>query len=259
MVKDLKVWKKNIATATTAMVIATIAMTGCSKEKIEPEETYDTVYYTTYDEYGQNYVWQEISKEDYQNMDDSIIAETQQEDTTLYAASYQSLGYMAAQKNETKQEAVTNNPKYKDNSQFLAGFDLGKQDKYERKAKEEQKQYVAIKQTAEPTSSMDETEYYPVEDLTVVSYNGANALVTDYNEDAVKTGNYEDLLGKDMSSYYENFLQKFPCCEEAYVEYGIYLCRLGRWKEAQTIYRRGKNKTSMAGEKAGELKEKLGI
>lgn len=201
MVKDLKVWKKNIATATTAMVIATIAMTGCSKEKIEPEETYDTVYYTTYDEYGQNYVWQEISKEDYQNMDDSIIAETQQEDTTLYAASYQSLGYMAAQKNETKQEAVTNNPKYKDNSQFLAGFDLGKQDKYERKAKEEQKQYVAIKKTAEPTSSMDETEYYPVEDLTVVSYNGANALVTDYNEDAVKAGNYEDLLGKDMSSY----------------------------------------------------------
>lgn len=65
--------------------------------------------------------------------------------------------------------------------------------------------------------------------------------------------------GRDMSSYYENFLQKFPCCEEAYVEYGIYLCRLGRWKEAQTIYRRGKNKTSMAGEKAGELKEKLGI
>lgn len=198
MVKDLKVWKKNIA---TAMVIATIAMTGCSKEKIEPEETYDTVYYTMYDEYGQKYVWQEISKEDYQNIDDSLIAEIQQEDATLYAASYQSLGYMAAQKNDTKQEAVTNNPKYKDNSQFLEGFDLGKEDKYEKKAQVEQRQYVAIKPSAELISSMDETEYYPVEELTVVSYNGANALVTNYNEDDVKVGNYEDLLGKDMSSY----------------------------------------------------------
>ena len=65
--------------------------------------------------------------------------------------------------------------------------------------------------------------------------------------------------GKDADSYYEDFLQKFPGCEEAYVEYGIYLCRLGRWEEAQAIYKRGEKQTGMTSKKAGELKEKLGI
>lgn len=65
--------------------------------------------------------------------------------------------------------------------------------------------------------------------------------------------------GRDASGYYEAFLQKFPDWEEAYVEYGVYLCRKGRWKEAGEVYRRGEKETGMEGTKARSLKEKLGI
>lgn len=208
MVKNLKVWKKGFAVA--ALTLATFSANGCGKEEqelkeivtIQPEKDYDNIYFTSYDDDNLEFVWRKISQEEYQNIDSSIIAETSEEgDNTLYAASYLSLGYVAASRNETKIEAMENNPMYKDNTMFLAGFDMGKRDKYIKKALEEKRQYVSIKKTVVPTSNTEDTSYYPAEDLTVISYAGDNALVANYEEERVILGDYADLLGKDMSDY----------------------------------------------------------
>ena len=208
MVKNLKVWKKGFAVA--ALTLATLSANGCGKEEqeakeivtIQQEKDYDNIYFTSYDDNNLEFLWRKISQEEYQNIDSSIIAETSEEDdTTLYVASYLSLGYMAASKNESKIEAMENNPRYKDNAMFLAGFDMGKRDKYIKKALAEKRQYVSIKKTAVPTSNTEDTVYFPAEELTVISYAGDNALVTNYEEERIAIGDYIDLLGKDMSSY----------------------------------------------------------
>ena len=208
MIKKLKVNKKGFAVA--ALTLATLSTGGCAigestpKQiiKMQAEIDYDNIYFTSYDDNNLEFVWQKISSEEYQNIDSSIIADTYEEDNdTLYVASYLSLGYVAAGRNESKKEAIENNPMYENNSMFLTGFDMGKRDKYIKKAEEERRQYVSVKETAIATSNMDETNYYPAEDLTVVSYVGDNALVVNYDEERVNLGDYVDLLGKDMSGY----------------------------------------------------------
>ncbi len=209
MIKKFKIGKKELLAGAIAF---TLTMTGCGnnndKTRTNNKPEYNTIYYTSYNEYNRELEWQEITKSDYKTMDESIIADTDIEDNVLYVATYQALGYEAASKFETKQEAISNNPEYSGNSQFISGFELGQQDKYLEKAQTEQKQYVAIRKNLEPTNNMEETKYYKAEDITVISYNGANALVLNYDEEKVKSGNYEDLLGKDMSNYIGSSFKK---------------------------------------------------
>lgn len=208
MIKNFKIEKKGLLAGAIAF---TLAMTGCSnnseKTSVNNSPEYSTIYYTSYNEYNRELEWQEITKSDYEAIDESIIADTDIDDNILYVATYQAFGYEAASKFETKQEAVSNNPEYSNNSQFISGFELGQQDKYLEKAQTEGKQYVAIRKNLEP-ESMEETKYYKAEDITVVSYNGANALVLNYDEQKVKSGDYQDLLGKDMSNYIGSSFKK---------------------------------------------------
>lgn len=88
-----------------------------------------------------------------------------------------------------------------DNALFLSGFEQGKKDKYQQKSMDESRQYVALREHQIPTSMMEETYYYPLEELQVVSYIGENAIVWNTEEEQIKTGDYQDVLGKDMSSY----------------------------------------------------------
>lgn len=214
MIKDLKVFKKSLAIGALVLIAST---TGCGKkeknnqteisqtQESKTQKNYDTIYYTMYDENAQEFYWEKITERQYLNIDDSLIAEEgenkKDNQDILYVASYQAMGYESAKKYETKSDAIKYNPDYKNNEQYLKGFELGKQDKYIKKAEREQKQYVAIGDLKNPTYNMAETYYYPTEELTVVSYDGANAIVQNYNTADVQAGNYKDLLGKDMSGY----------------------------------------------------------
>ena len=53
---------------------------------------------------------------------------------------------------------------------------------------DESRQYVALSKHQIPTSMMEETYYYPLEELQVVSYIGENAIVWNTEEEQIKTG-----------------------------------------------------------------------
>lgn len=202
MIKNLNVSKKNLTAL--ALACTMVLMSGCSKEKEqEPnqEPSYSQIYMTEYDTINHKLYWDEKTQSELDAIDDSIIAITEEENKTLYVASYHSIGYEAAMKNDTKSEAIKNNPEYGQNASFRAGYDLGKQDKYLKKAEEEQKTYVSIRNGTEEESTDKEANYYPLEELSVISYEDINAIVRGYKEDDVKSGNYEDLLGQDMTTY----------------------------------------------------------
>lgn len=209
MIRKLKAYKKNFTVAT--MVLVAVAMTGCSKKEEQPDQNIEqtqvfnqdnSIYYSTYDENSQDFIWQEISEEEAENINKDVIAADEvDENGNRYIATAEAYGYVAANKNETKKEAIQNNQDFKDNALFLTGFDQGKQDKYEEKALDEGRQYVAIREHQIPTSAMEETYYYPLEELQVVSYIGANAIVWNETADEIKAGKYEDVLGKDTSTY----------------------------------------------------------
>lgn len=222
--KKFKVFNKNLLLGT--VVLATVAMSGCKKEEtLDPSNNnnYDKIYATYYNDANRVFEWREVpAKEEYiTELESYGVKDTDTNESgenILYIASYQALGYQAASVNETKKDAINNNPQYSEHKDFLEGFDLGKQDSYLITSEVERRQYVAIKES-EKEDGTEETYYYPLEELTVVSYNGANALVLDYNEDAVKKGNYKDILGKDMSEYIgddfiatslRNFATKYP-------------------------------------------------
>ncbi len=215
MIKNLKAYKKNFTLAT--MVLMAVAMTGCAKKEetqtVQQEQTIEQdqnqglsqdgkIYYSTYDSDQQEFIWQEVTEEEAENINEAVVAEDEvMEDGNRYIATSEAFGYVAASKNETKKAAIENNPQFQDDALFLTGFEQGKQDKYLKLAREEYRQYVAIREYQEPTSMMDETYYYPLEELQVVSYIGENAIVRDTTEEQVKAGEYEDVLGKDMTSY----------------------------------------------------------
>lgn len=221
--KKFKVFNKNLLLGT--LVLTTVTMTGCKKEEtiIDSSNSYDKIYATYYNDSNRVFEWREVRpQEEYiTELESYGVKDTdtnENGENVIYIASYQALGYQAASTNETKKDAIENNSEYSKHEEFLEGFELGKQDSYLTTAEVERRQYVAIKET-EKEDNTEETYYYPLEDLTVVSYNGANALVTDYNEDAVKVGNYKDILGKDMSEYVgddfvatslRNFATKYP-------------------------------------------------
>lgn len=70
---------------------------------------------------------------------------------------------------------------------------------------------------------------------------------------------YLEGKGENPERMYETFLRKYPSYGDAYIEYGIYLCRHNKWKKAREIYERGEQNAKLAGEKARALKGKLGI
>ncbi len=237
MIKDFKIYKKNFTVAT--MILVAVAMTGCAKKEtqivqqeqsIEQDQNQDgKTYYSTYDEEQQEFIWEEVPEEEIQNINEDVVAEDEvMEDGNRYIATSQAFGYVAASKNETKKEAIENNPQFKDDTLFLTGFDQGKQDRYLELASEEHRQYVAIREHQEPTSMMEETYYYPLEELHVVSYIGENAVVWNTTEEQVKAGDYQDLLGKDMSAYIGQdymieSLRNFAAKHKYEIPDGIYL------------------------------------
>lgn len=206
MIKNLKAYQKNFTLAT--MILMTIAMTGCTKKEEAPEQTLEyynednSTYYSTYDENEQNFVWEEIPEDEVKKINKDIIAADEvDENGNRYIATSEAYGYVAANKNETKAEAIKNNPEFQDNELFLSGFEQGKRDKYQEKAMDERRQYVSLREHQQPTSIMEETYYYPLDELEVVSYVGENAIVWNTSEEQIQTGDYKDLLGKDMTSY----------------------------------------------------------
>lgn len=201
MIRNLKVIKNNLAAVALAGTM--IFTSGCSIEHKEYEPTeasYSTIYMTEYDDINHELYWDEKTPEELADISKDIIALKDVEDDTLYVASYLAVGYEAALKNDTKSEARKNNPEYAKNESFNAGYDLGKVDMYLNKARDEQRAYVSIT-TGSDNQTTGEANYYPVDELTVISYTGRNAIVRNYNEQQVKNGNYEDLLGQDMTNY----------------------------------------------------------
>lgn len=201
MLINLRINKKNI----TALLLA-VGMTfvsGCSGKNTKPEPTEtlsSTIYMIDYNPYNRELCGDEITQDELEAIPEGVIALQEVDGDILYVASYQALGYEAAKKNDTKIEARKNNPEYAQNIAFSEGYDLGKKDRYLEQAQDEHRPYVGIR--PETNEEMEaETYYYPLEELTVVSYDGINAIVRNYNEDNIKLGNYEDLLGQDMSNY----------------------------------------------------------
>ena len=178
-----------------------VFMGGCAKEEKQEVPAYSTIYMTEYDTNAHKLYWDEKTQSELDAIPDEMIALEEVQDGTLYVASYHDIGYEAAMKNDTKSEAIQNNPEYGQNEAFSAGYDLGKADKYLKKAQEEQRTYVSIRAGMDEESAAEEANYYPLDELTVISYDGRNAIVREYNEDEVKKGNYVDLLGQDMTEY----------------------------------------------------------
>lgn len=199
MIKNLKVFKNNVTAI--ALACTMVFMGGCAKEEKQEVPAYSTIYMTEYDTNAHELYWDEKTQSELDAIPDEMIALEEVQDGTLYVASYHDIGYEAAMKNDTKSEAIQNNPEYGQNEAFSAGYDLGKADKYLKKAQEEQRTYVSIRAGMDEESAAEEANYYPLDELTVISYDGRNAIVREYNEDAVKKGNYEDLLGQDMTEY----------------------------------------------------------
>lgn len=199
MIKNLKVFKNNVTAI--ALACTMVFMGGCAKEEKQEVPAYSTIYMTEYDTNAHKLYWDEKTQSELDAIPDEMIALEEVQDGTLYVASYHDIGYEAAMKNDTKSEAIQNNPEYGQNEAFSAGYDLGKADKYLKKAQEEQRTYVSIRAGMDEESAAEEANYYPLDELTVISYDGRNAIVREYNEDEVKKGNYVDLLGQDMTEY----------------------------------------------------------
>lgn len=206
MIKNLKVFKNNVTAI--ALACTMVFMGGCAKTgkqeavpEVVPAKEYSTIYMTEYDTNAHELYWDEKTQSELDSLPDEMIALEEVQDGTLYVASYHDIGYEAAMKNDTKSEAIQNNPEYGQNEAFSAGYDLGKADKYLKKAQEEQRTYVSIRAGMDEESAAEEANYYPLDELTVISYDGRNAIVRGYNEDEVKKGNYVDLLGQDMTEY----------------------------------------------------------
>lgn len=198
MVKNLKVFKRFFSVASLVFVL--VFTGGCTKKVTSEDTTQPEIYMTIYDDEAHKLKFERITEEQLENTDDSIIALIEEEDGKLFVASYWALGYEAAMQYDTKQEAKNTNPNYATSIDFLDGFDTGQETRYLEKAQEEKRQYVSIRQ-GEDFDPNVEVKYYPTEELTVISYEGANALVNNYDEKSVVNGDYEDLLGQDMSSY----------------------------------------------------------
>lgn len=198
MVKNLKVFKRFFSVASLVFVL--VFTGGCTKKVTSEDTTQPEIYMTIYDDASHKLKFERITEEQLENTDDSIIALIEEEDGKLYVASYWALGYEAAMQQETKQDAKNANPNYATNTDFLDGFDTGQETRYLEKAQEEKRQYVSIC----PSEDFDpnvERKYYPTDELTVISYEGCNALVHNYDNEMVASGNYKDVLGQDISNY----------------------------------------------------------
>lgn len=70
---------------------------------------------------------------------------------------------------------------------------------------------------------------------------------------------YLESKQSDISKEYERFLKKYTKVMDAYVEYGIYLCRNDRITQAQRVYMEGRKQTGMTSKRAEELRRRLGL
>lgn len=182
---------------------AVISLSGCQAAKQQEETSpFDNIFMTTYNQESHQLIWDGISDQEYQDKPLETIVAVQEEQEgdkkVLYIVDTFGQGYLAGQSASSKQEAMDNNPDYKDDENFLKGFDIGKQDKYLDIASAEGRQYIAITTS---TDKHSEEMFYPLDTLSVVSYDGLNAVVENYNEEAVNNGDYTDLLGQDITPY----------------------------------------------------------
>ena len=70
---------------------------------------------------------------------------------------------------------------------------------------------------------------------------------------------YLESKQSDISREFERFLKKYSKSMDAYVEYGIYLCRKNKIVKAQRIYQQGRQQTGMTSKRAEKLRRKLGL
>ena len=183
--------------AVTIPLAVVIGLSGCSSKTESEEKDYARIYITEHSEDDHALVWEGISHEDYREMPQELIVEQSEEDGTLYIVDTFGQGYLAASQYDSKTDAISHNPNYKDDNNFHEGYNKGKQDKYLKQADVERRQYIGIK----PEDVKAEEMFYPLETLSVVSYDGLNAIVENYNEDEVNRGVYTDLLGQDITPY----------------------------------------------------------
>lgn len=64
---------------------------------------------------------------------------------------------------------------------------------------------------------------------------------------------------KDIKKQFEKFIKYYPKVTQAYIEYGIYLCRHHEIDKAKDIYLEGMKQTGMKNKRAQGLRRKLGL
>lgn len=211
--KNLKIIKKNLAkyALVGTLVLTGASLTGCGKKTEAPELSFIESYVETndmnkmliteYDQKEKKVLLNPLDNNNYDDISKDIVVEIQPDENdskTGIVYTYFCYGYQAGKKCNTMQEAINIDPRFQGNEQFKEGYKQGKLDDTFAKALQENRQYIEI--TIEHENDK-EINYYPVEELTVVSYEDCNAIVRNYDEQAVQAGTYQDLLGKDMSSY----------------------------------------------------------
>ena len=160
---------------------AVISLSGCQAAKQQEETSpFDNIFMTTYSQESHQLIWDGISDQEYQDKPLETIVAVQEEQEgdkkVLYIVDTFGQGYLAGQSAGSKQEAMDSNPDYKDDENFLKGITTS-------------------------TDKHSEEMFYPLDTLSVVSYDGLNAVVENYNEEAVNNGDYTDLLGQDITPY----------------------------------------------------------
>lgn len=211
----LKIMKQNLVSYALAgtLIVTGISMTGCSKEK-QPEpsnlsyiQTYvkendlTTIYITEYDSEKKEVVIQELEKEDYADINSQIVSDIGIDEQAGIIYTYFCDGYLAGSKYTSLEEAMKINQKFQGNSMFIEGYEAASIDKILKQAEAENRQYIQIYVENAENKKLNGINYYPVEELSVVSYEDYNAIVRNYEEESVVAGQYQDLLGKNMTTY----------------------------------------------------------
>lgn len=218
--KKLDVSKKNLAKYAIigTLVLTGMSLSGCGKNKA-PEtdqlsyiEEYaenndiNSMAITQYDADEKDIVLEYLDKEYYDDISPDIVADIQLEKkdykqkAIIYT--YFCYGYQAGKKCSSIQDAMNINEIFQNNDMFIEGYRQQKIDETFKKASRESRQYIQITIENSENRKLDDINYYPAEELTVISYDdGRTAIVSNYEEELVQSGQYQDLLGKNMSNY----------------------------------------------------------
>lgn len=218
--KKLEVSRKNLAKYALigTLVLTGFSLSGCGKdtpaeskelsyiEEYAENNDINSMVITQYDEEQRDVVLEYLDKEYYDDISPEIVADIQLEKKDYNQKgiiyTYFCYGYQAGKKCSSIQDAMNINEMFQNNDLFIEGYRQEKIDETFKKAAMEGRQYIQITIENSENGKLDEINYYPVEELTVISYeDGRTAIVRDYDEALVTSGQYQDLLGKNMSNY----------------------------------------------------------